>query len=76
MKKMGPATNGPRSVSCDRAIGYSGFGVHSVCPVGDFLDWIVLHSTFRVLQRRANALFASLINSALHFGSQERPPPK
>ena len=30
---------GPRSVSCDRAIGYSGFfGVSSVGPVGDFLE--------------------------------------
>ena len=31
-------TNGPRSVSCDRAIRYSGLGVRSVGPVGDFLD--------------------------------------
>ena len=36
---MGPNPNGPRSVSCDRAIRYSGlFGVRSVGPVGDFLD--------------------------------------
>ena len=31
-------TNGPRSVSCDRAIRYSGLGVRSVGPVGDFLE--------------------------------------
>ena len=32
-------TNGPRSVSWDRAIRYSGFfGVRSVGPVGDFLE--------------------------------------
>ena len=40
---MGPEPNGPRSVSCKKAIGYSGFfGVRgSVGPVGDFLDrWI------------------------------------
>ena len=37
---MGPNPNGPRSVSCDRAIRYSGFfGVRSVGPVGDFLDF-------------------------------------
>ena len=30
--------NGPRSVSCDRAIRYSGSGVRSVGPVGDFFD--------------------------------------
>ena len=36
---MGPNPNGPRSVSCDRAIRYSGFfGVRSVGPVEDFLD--------------------------------------
>ena len=34
-------TNGPRSVSCDRAIRCSGSGVRSVGPVGDFLEpWI------------------------------------
>ena len=33
-------TNGPRSVSCDRAIRYSGLGVRSVGPVGDFLETI------------------------------------
>ena len=34
-------TNGPRPVSCDRAIRYSGLGVRSVGPVGDFLDeWL------------------------------------
>ena len=38
---MGPNPNGPRSVSCDRAIRYSGFfGVRSVGPVGDFLDFL------------------------------------
>ena len=31
-------TNGPRSVSCDRAIRYSGLGVRSVGPVEDFLE--------------------------------------
>ena len=31
-------TNGPRSVSCDPAIRYSGLGVRSVGPVGDFLE--------------------------------------
>ena len=31
-------TNGPRSVSCDRAIRYSGLGVRSVGPVVDFLE--------------------------------------
>ena len=31
-------TNRPRSVSCDRAIRYSGLGVRSVGPVRDFLD--------------------------------------
>ena len=38
---MGPNPNGPRSVSCDRAvryIRYSGLGVRSVGPVGDFLE--------------------------------------
>ena len=35
---MGPNPNGPRSVSCDRAIRYSGLGVRSLGPVGDFLD--------------------------------------
>ena len=31
---------GPRSVSCDRAIRYSGFfGLRSVGPVGDFLEY-------------------------------------
>ena len=34
----GPNPNGPRSVNCDRAISYSGLGVRSVGPVGDFLD--------------------------------------
>ena len=33
-------TNGPRSVSCDRAIRYSGLGVRSIRPVGDFLDFM------------------------------------
>ena len=34
-------TSGPRSVSCDRAIIYSGLGVRSVGPtVGDFLEQI------------------------------------
>ena len=37
---MGPNPNGPRSVSCDRAIRYSGFfGVRSVGPVGQ-ISWI------------------------------------
>ena len=31
-------TNGPRSVSCDRATRSSGLGVRSVGRVGDFLD--------------------------------------
>ena len=31
-------SNGPYQVSCDRAIRYSGLGVRSVDPVGDFLD--------------------------------------
>ena len=31
-------TNGPRSVSCDRAIRYSGLGFLSVGPVEDFLE--------------------------------------
>ena len=35
---MGPNPTGHRSVSCDRAIRYSGIGVRSVGPVGDFLD--------------------------------------
>ena len=36
---MGPYPNGPRSVSCDRAIRHSGLGVPwTVGPVGDFLD--------------------------------------
>ncbi len=36
---IGPSPNGPRSVSCDRAIRYSGlFGVRSVGNVGDFLE--------------------------------------
>ena len=36
---IGPNPNGPRFVSCDRAIGYSGLGVRSVGPtVGDFLE--------------------------------------
>ena len=36
--RLGPNPNGPRSVSCNRAIRYSGcFGVRSVGPVGDFL---------------------------------------
>ena len=36
---MEPIPNGPRSVSCYRAIRYSGcFGVRSVGPVGDFLE--------------------------------------
>ena len=30
---------------CDRAIGYSGLGVHSVGPVGDFLDMIYLYKS-------------------------------
>ena len=39
-------TNGPRFVSCNRAIRYSGFfGVRSLGPVGDFLErmipWII-----------------------------------
>ena len=38
---MGPNPNGPRSVSCDRAIRYSGLGVRSVAPVEDFLEWII-----------------------------------
>ena len=43
---MGPNPNGPLSVSCDRAIRYSGFfGVRSVGPVGDFLGHIWLLST-------------------------------
>ena len=38
--------NGPRSVSCDRAITYSGFcRVRSVGPVGDFLE----HDDFQPL---------------------------
>ncbi len=46
---FGPNPNGPRSVYCDRAISYSGLGVRSVGPVGDFLDhgllvWKVLRS--------------------------------
>ncbi len=32
-------TNGPRSVSCDRAIRYSGLRVRSAGPVGDFLEF-------------------------------------
>ena len=32
-------TNGPTFVSCDRAIRYSGLGVRSVGPVGDFLEY-------------------------------------
>ncbi len=35
---MGPNPNGPRLGSCDRAITYSGLGVRSVGPVGDFLE--------------------------------------
>ena len=35
---MGSNPNGPCSVSCDRAIKYSGLGVRSVGPVGDFLE--------------------------------------
>ncbi len=35
---MGPNPNGPYQVSCDRAIRYSGLGVRSVGPVGDFLE--------------------------------------
>ena len=35
---MGQNPNGPRSVSCDRAIRYSGLGVRSLGPVGDFLE--------------------------------------
>ncbi len=35
-------TNGPHSVSCDRAIRSSGFfGVRSVGPVGDFLEFVL-----------------------------------
>ena len=34
---MGPNPNGPRSVSCDRAIRDSGLEIRSVGPVGDFL---------------------------------------
>ena len=42
---MGPNPNGPRSVSYDRAIRYSGSGVHSVDPVGDFLEFVALNSS-------------------------------
>ena len=35
---MGPYKSGPRSVSYDRAIRYSGSGVCSVGSVGDFLE--------------------------------------
>ena len=35
---MGPNPNGPRSVTCDRAIRYPGSGVLAVGPVVDFLD--------------------------------------
>ena len=48
---MGPNPNGPRSVSCDRAIRYSGFfGVRSfVGPtVGDFLDFMKLLTAIRL----------------------------
>ena len=33
-------TNGP--LSCDRAIRYSGLGVHLVGHVRDFLDWLII----------------------------------
>ena len=43
-------TNGPRSVSCDRAIRYSGFfGVQSVGPVGDFLEFLGMQHVNSIL---------------------------
>ncbi len=54
---MGPNPNGPRSVSCDRAIRYSGLGVCSVGPVGDFLETIHLVGDMLVSWRATSTTF-------------------
>ena len=54
---MGPNPNGPRLVSCDRAIRYSGLGVLSVGPVGDFLDFNIKFDLFPPIWAPLNDLW-------------------
>ena len=54
---MGPNPNGPRLVSCDRAIRYSGLGVRSVGPVGDFLDFNIKFDLFPPIWAPLNDLW-------------------
>ena len=74
--------NGPRSVSCDRAIRYSGWGVRSVGSVGDFLDlykkrkesnWYIKNTVLKL-----NIYFYSFVNvqefDLSHPNTQEITP--